>query len=80
MSDPKEFKFLIKMPRLLPAENAKEQIFHVYAEYPHYMYAVKLKTKEEFAEVDQFKLAVAELKVRLIQDISNAKFEMDENP
>ena len=73
----KEFKFKIKMPRLLPAANEKEQIFHIHAEYPHYVYSFMLKPTELISEEDQARLAMAELKVRLIQDISNAEFEMD---
>ncbi len=74
------FKFKIKRPRRLIDSAREEQIFHIYAEYPHYMYSVILKPEEKMASLDQHRLAIAELKLRLIQEISNAEFEVDVNP
>jgi len=73
----KEFKFIVKMPWRAPECDTRTQVFAIYASYPTMVYSVLLKPNDRMAELDQERLAISELKVRLIQDIANAEFERE---
>lgn len=70
----KEFSFQINMPRRELDVDSSYQDFKILAEYPHYVYSVRLKPNEPMAEAEQIKLAISELKIRLIKDIACAEF------
>ncbi len=79
MKPEKEFIFRIKMPLRHPENDRSSQYFQIVAAYPHYVYSVILKPDERMAEIDQQRLAIAELKVRLIADIAKAEFELEKD-
>ncbi len=73
------FKFRIHMPKKEVASSNSVQHFDVVTTFPHYVWHNLLRSNERFSTPEQIRLAVAELKVRIIQEISNAEFEIVED-
>ncbi len=78
MSESQEFKFKIEWPQRAVASDERYQLFKIYAAYPHFVYSVIIKPSERISEADQKRLAISELKVKLIQQIANAEFTQEE--
>lgn len=76
----KEFEFVIEWPKEKdPFPNGEAcQFFRISATYPTYVYSNLLKPEDEWSNWEQQQMAINELKVRLIQDIANAKFVVRE--
>lgn len=78
MSIEKEFKFVISRPLREPGADHSYQYFQIFAAYPTFVYYVALKSGETMTEHEQERLAISELKMRLIKDIVDAKFERED--
>ncbi len=78
MSDAQEFKFKIEWPMRNVASEGSYQLFKIYAAYPNFVYSVLVKPNDRISDEDQKRLAIAELKVKLIQQIANAEFTQED--
>jgi len=77
MSKSNEFKFIVKAPLLNSSSNGHEQRCAIVAQYHSVYYSIEINPNSNLSTEDQIRLAIAELKVRLIQDISTAEFEVE---
>lgn len=73
----KEFKFVIRWTVRDIYNNRSIQTFQISAQFPHFVYSIPIEPGDKMADQDQQRLAIAELKVRLIQGIANARFELE---
>lgn len=73
-----EFKFLITQPIRDILADKRYQTLSIMAKFPTFYYRLELDKNSKFAERDQIRIAVAELKVELIKSIANAEFEMED--
>jgi hypothetical protein len=71
-----EFVFEIQYPQQLPDEDCKVMRLTIRAQYPIFIYPLKLKSVEIMPREDQIQLAIDELKIELIKQIVEAKFEL----
>lgn len=69
-----EFIFEIRMPKQEIDNDSYTQICHVYTRAPHCVYPIELFKKSQFSTKEQQRLAILELKMKLIAEISNAEF------
>jgi hypothetical protein len=71
-----QFKFIIEKPlRKIDADGKRINV-HIHAKYPHLVYPIDVDFWSDIAgHEDRIRLAIAELKVQLIQEISSAEFE-----
>jgi hypothetical protein len=74
----KPFEFIIRRPIREIDSDKSRQIISICAKYPTFVYACLIDPWEKMAEQSQIKLAVSELKVNLIREISNAEFKFEE--
>lgn len=70
----KNLIFTIEVPRRDPDGDRQTQVFHICAVYPTIMYANVLNSGSSFSTEQQVKLAVLELKTKLIAEIAAAEF------
>ena len=70
-----EFKFIIETPKLDPSKDESYQLFKIYAKYPMYVYSCPVNKYSSMTRDEHLRLAISELKVKLIADISSAEFE-----
>lgn len=69
----KTFKFQVewhKDPVMGPC-----QMYRIFAQYPTFVYAISASQMRGMSPYEQQRFAIAELKVKLIQEIANATFE-----
>lgn len=78
MSD-KTFVFVLEKPSLEPDADLKRQIVHVHAQYPHFAYSIMLSPHENISTAEQLRLALLELKMKLMQEILNAELVTQNN-
>jgi hypothetical protein len=73
----KEFKFVVEHPKDNVDGSGAMQIVKIMAEYPIYAYACPVGKYNSMSKDEHIRLAIAELKVRLIADISTAEFTFE---
>ncbi len=73
----KPFKFVISGVRRNTSNDGGYQMGSIYASYPTFVYHIETVPGINLSTDEQVRLAVSELKVRLIQEISNAEFEYE---
>lgn len=72
-----EFKFIIYTPKFELDSDEKTVTFAIHATYPTVLYKVSIPKEKKVLDDEYRRLAIAELKIKLIKDISNAEFELE---
>jgi hypothetical protein len=72
------FKFIVKNLRDYASDNMNIR-YAIYGAYPTVVYQYTVNPRSSLNPYQQKALAVAELKIKLIQEIANAEFEISDD-
>lgn len=70
----KTFKFQMHWPKRSLDCDEVIQVFTIVAQYPQFAYSIKLDPESSMSDEAHRRLAVSELKVRLIEEIARGEF------
>jgi hypothetical protein len=70
-----QFVFIVEKPLRNIGDDMQGQRIHIHAKYPHYIYSIDIEPEVIMAEKSLIDLAIAQLKIKAIQEIANATFE-----
>lgn len=70
------FEFKVSKPETGPSSKYDKQYISAYAKYPNFVYAINLRPFEIDTK-EQIEIAIDKIKIKLIQEIVNAKFRYE---